>query len=222
MNNTEIVNYFNLSKDINYTDLGNKITEYLRSDFNDKVLTILNLIEMVSDLDWELYQYRESLMDKTYSELYSSLISIYSLNKNLGHIPNDLIQLDIKLRNTPNTNDVNKIINSTFVPIILDLLTKFNLDKSLLKILNVILITMKLCRKYHSKIKLTLEYNEFKKLMAKYPVEINYFGFKKPFTEPELKSRFRELAMKVHPDKGGSKEEFVKCKSYYDTLLKLF
>ena len=37
-------------------------------------------------------------------------------------------------------------------------------------------------------------------------------------TEEEIKSAFRKLAAKKHPDKGGSSEEFIKLKTAYDTL----
>jgi len=40
-----------------------------------------------------------------------------------------------------------------------------------------------------------------------------------PFSENELKHSFRELAFKCHPDTGGAKEDFIKIKEAYDTLL---
>ncbi len=45
-------------------------------------------------------------------------------------------------------------------------------------------------------------------------LDLNY-----PFTESELKTAFRMLAFKCHPDKGGSPQEFIKVKAAYDALV---
>lgn len=222
MKSTELISKFNLSGKIDYSDLSNRIKEYLSSDEEGKVETLFNLIDTVSELDWNLFQYRELLRQKSYSELYQSLISTYALNPKLGRVPTELTQLDIKLRSEYNSDNISKIINLTFIPILLDLIKKFTLDFQLLKLLNVIIIIRDLCFKYHKKVKLTLESNQFNKIKNKYKTEINYFGFTKMFTESDLMSKYREFAKKLHPDMGGNAVEFIKMKEYYETLMNLF
>lgn len=223
MTDTELVSKFNLSSNINYSELSKKITDYLASDEPNKVDTVMELIEIVNELDWELYQYSEILHQKRYSELYSSIISTYALNPKLGKVPTNLTQLDIKLRSEENTEKIVKIIDHTFIPLMLNLLLKFELDKQLLKILNIILVTRKICIKYHKKVKLTLDNDKFRRLKMKYYTEITYFGFTKPFTEDELRKEYKARALKVHPDRiGGDHSEFVKLKQYYDNLSKIF
>ena len=39
-----------------------------------------------------------------------------------------------------------------------------------------------------------------------------------PKTRAEIKKQFYRLAKKYHPDKGGSKEDFIKLKSSYENL----
>lgn len=38
------------------------------------------------------------------------------------------------------------------------------------------------------------------------------------FTAAELRKAFRQAALRLHPDQGGSPEEFVSLKSHYETL----
>ena len=45
-------------------------------------------------------------------------------------------------------------------------------------------------------------------------------GLKKGATPKEIKAKFRELAKKTHPDKGGNAETFVKINNAYEALLK--
>ena len=222
MTNKELIEYFNLSQNINYSDLGVKIHQYLSSDIPHKVDTVVELIGIVNELDWELYQYNEELQRKPYSELYSSIISAFALNPSLGNVPPELTQLDIKLRREDDTDKITLIIDKTFIPLMLNLLLKFNLDKQLLKLLNIILVTRKICLKYHKKVKLTLDADKFRRIRLKYRAEVDYFGFKASFTEDDLKAAYRRLSLKLHPDRGGDPREFIKMKQYYDTLSKLF
>lgn len=222
MTNKELVEYFNLSNHMDYTELGSRISKYLASDLPNKVDTVVELLEMVNELDWELYQYNEVLHQKKYSELYASIISTYALNPKLGKVPSELTQLDIKLRSESDTEKITKIVDHTFIPLMLNLLLQFSLDKKLLKILNVILVTRKICLKYHKKVKLTLDADRFRRIKIKYADEVAYFGFTKAFTEDELKNEYRKLARIHHPDVGGDAQEFVKLKQYYDNLSKLF
>lgn len=46
-------------------------------------------------------------------------------------------------------------------------------------------------------------------------------GVTYPFSENELKTAFRLLALKYHPDKGGTPEAFIQVKEAYDFLLPL-
>ena len=39
----------------------------------------------------------------------------------------------------------------------------------------------------------------------------------KPITLPEVKKLYRNLSKHIHPDKGGSQEDFNRLKKYYDT-----
>jgi hypothetical protein len=222
MNTTQIVTKFNLKDNIDYNDLSKRINEFLAGDSDSKIDTLIELLETVIELDWSLYQYNEMLQVKTYSELYSMIMSTYALNPKLGKVPNNLIQLDIKLRRMTDTEKVESEVNKVFIPMILELLLKFNLDIQLLKIIDVILIARKVCIKYHKKVKLTLENEAFDKLKSKYPKEIAYFGFRKKFTEDELKDRYHKLVLKAHPDRGGSQDEFIKVRTYYKTLSKIF
>lgn len=50
---------------------------------------------------------------------------------------------------------------------------------------------------------------------------LGILGLSFPFSEDELKAAFRKLCLKVHPDQGGSQEEFIKVKEAYDWLLNL-
>ena len=47
-----------------------------------------------------------------------------------------------------------------------------------------------------------------------------YFDLKEGFTQRDLKDKFKEKALKHHPDKGGNAEEFRKAHKYYGVLLK--
>ena len=51
-----------------------------------------------------------------------------------------------------------------------------------------------------------------------YTDALNYFGLTIPFTEAELKSKYRQAIKKAHPDQGGSKEEAERINAYYTTL----
>lgn len=223
MKSSELVAKFNLSDNIDYSELGHKITEYLGSDLPNKVDTIMELLAMVVELNWELYQYNELLHSKKYSELYSMIVSTFALNPSLGKVPSELTQLDIKLRRETNSDKIRKIIDGTFIPVILNLLLRFNLDIGVLKVLDVIMVTREVCIKYHKKVKLTLDIEKFKRIKAQYRDEINYFGFTSMFTEDELKKAYRKKALIVHPDReSGSQAEFVKCLEAYHKLLKIF
>lgn len=223
MNNTELVSKFNLSSNIDYSDLGKRIENYLSDDSNpDRMEVTVRVIKTAIELDWELFQYDELLRSKKYSELYSIIISTYALNKKLGKIPTELTQLDIKLRRETDTDKVIDIVNSVFLPMILNLILKFNIDKSLMKIFDVILVTREVCIKYHKKVKLTLDENKFKRLKTMYAVEIAYFGFKGKFTENDLKSEYRRRVKITHPDLGGNPKEFMELKENYDKLMRIF
>lgn len=223
MNNTELVSKFNLSSNIDYSDLGKRIENYLSDESNpDRMEVTVRVIKTTIELDWELFQYDELLRSKKYSELYSIIISTYALNKKLGKIPTELTQLDIKLRRETDTDKVIDIVNSVFLPMILNLILKFNIDKSLMKIFDVILVTREVCIKYHKKVKLTLDENKFKRLKAMYAVEISYFGFKGKFTENDLKNEYRRRVKITHPDLGGDPKKFMELKENYDKLMKIF
>lgn len=45
-------------------------------------------------------------------------------------------------------------------------------------------------------------------------------GIKPGATDEEIKSAYRKLAMKHHPDRGGDAKEFVKIQSAYNDLMK--
>jgi DnaJ-class molecular chaperone len=45
--------------------------------------------------------------------------------------------------------------------------------------------------------------------------------FSPPFTEDHIRSQFRELSKKLHPDKGGAADEFQKMKEEKETVEKL-
>ncbi len=45
-------------------------------------------------------------------------------------------------------------------------------------------------------------------------------GLKRGATLKEIKAKFRELAMKTHPDKGGNAEIFIKINNAYEALLR--
>jgi hypothetical protein len=225
MKGKELVEYFDLassSDNIDYKLLEVKLNEFLKSDKDDKVSTVIELVETVSELDWNLYQYRISLTNKNYSELYQMILSTYALNKKLGGIPYELTSLDIKLRSVGDTDEITSIINKAFVPTILNLIKNFNIDESLVKFLNVLIVTMKVCKKYHKKVKLTIDNETFRKIKRKYPREISYFGFTSMFTEDELKSKWRKLAMQLHPDRGGTDAKFIEGRTYYNNLLTIF
>ena len=44
------------------------------------------------------------------------------------------------------------------------------------------------------------------------------FGFDRGFTIEELKQRYRELSLTMHPDKGGSSDGFIELRAAYDLL----
>lgn len=44
-------------------------------------------------------------------------------------------------------------------------------------------------------------------------------GLKRGATLKEIKAKFRELAMKTHPDKGGNAETFIRINTAYEALL---
>ena len=45
-------------------------------------------------------------------------------------------------------------------------------------------------------------------------------GVTEPFTIDDLKSKFRELSLQTHPDKGGDEELFKILKDSYNYVLK--
>lgn len=47
---------------------------------------------------------------------------------------------------------------------------------------------------------------------------LRYFGLSMPFTEAELKSKYREAMKRAHPDAGGSNEEASRINRYYALL----
>lgn len=49
--------------------------------------------------------------------------------------------------------------------------------------------------------------------------KVKILGLIYPFTEDELKHAFRTGAFACHPDTGGNKEDFIKLKDAYDSLL---
>lgn len=46
-----------------------------------------------------------------------------------------------------------------------------------------------------------------------------YFGLQPPFTREALLARYRELAVRTHPDRGGSAEEFKTVQSNFEAAL---
>lgn len=47
---------------------------------------------------------------------------------------------------------------------------------------------------------------------------LKYFNLKESFTEKELKQAYKDKLKEVHPDCGGSSEEFIKAKDMFDLL----
>lgn len=54
-----------------------------------------------------------------------------------------------------------------------------------------------------------------------YKEAVQFFGLNEPFSEKELKEKYRNCMKKIHPDAGGSTEEAQKANRYY-TYLKAF
>lgn len=70
-----------------------------------------------------------------------------------------------------------------------------------------------------------LRYNTFyfifnEETEARYPENNDWsvLGLVPPKTKKEIKKKYRQLCLKVHPDKGGSKEEFIKITNSYNNL----
>ena len=70
-----------------------------------------------------------------------------------------------------------------------------------------------------------LRYNTFyfifsKKEETRYPVNDDWsvLSLKPPKTQAEIKKKYRQLCLKAHPDKGGSKEDFIKITNSYNNL----
>lgn len=47
-----------------------------------------------------------------------------------------------------------------------------------------------------------------------------YLGLPETAEEEQIKRRYREMSLKVHPDKGGSQEEFIKLTEHKNKCLK--
>lgn len=47
-----------------------------------------------------------------------------------------------------------------------------------------------------------------------------HLGLPETATEEQIKQRYREMSLKVHPDKGGSQEEFIKLTEHKNKCLK--
>ena len=70
-----------------------------------------------------------------------------------------------------------------------------------------------------------LRYNTFyfifnEKAEATYPINSDWsvLGLVPPKTQTEIKKKYRQLCLKAHPDKGGSKEDFIKITNSYNNL----
>ncbi|QPK90830.1 DnaJ domain-containing protein [Bacillus velezensis] len=46
------------------------------------------------------------------------------------------------------------------------------------------------------------------------------FGLTSPYTKSELKSAYKNLAKKHHPDMGGDSQKFIEINKAYEYLLK--
>lgn len=224
MTNKQLVDYFNLSNKLNWDELNQKVRDFLFSvDEPDEIVqTMYDLLGIVVEIDFQLFQYQSSSLNKTYSDIFKSITSGYYLNPKLGRPPKELLTLDIKLRNISDTSKVNKLVDDVIDSIMITLVFNFRYDFDLVKLLINLELCKKLCKKYHSKVKLTLDKSKFVDWVRKYPKEISYFGFKELFDEEDLKSKYRRLALELHPDRGGSHEGFVECVTNYKTLIKLF
>jgi hypothetical protein len=47
---------------------------------------------------------------------------------------------------------------------------------------------------------------------------LTFFGLNRPYNERELKVAYRSLAIKYHPDTGGSHEQFLTLQTHYEVL----
>ena len=63
--------------------------------------------------------------------------------------------------------------------------------------------------------------DKMENLEDSFPSCLKFFGFSDFPTEQELKTRYREIVKKCHPDKGGSPEEFEKVTKAYDEALRI-
>ncbi|MTI49593.1 MAG: hypothetical protein FH761_17315 [Firmicutes bacterium] len=52
------------------------------------------------------------------------------------------------------------------------------------------------------------------------PDLLSELGLSSDASKEDIKSRFRELAKKYHPDRGGSKEDMIRLLEIYERLLK--
>jgi hypothetical protein len=43
-----------------------------------------------------------------------------------------------------------------------------------------------------------------------------------PFTERDLRTAWKKVALRTHPDQGGSEEAFIRAKAAYEEALRLF
>lgn len=58
-------------------------------------------------------------------------------------------------------------------------------------------------------------------LLSSVPSEsFQYLGLAENAKEEEIKQRYRELSLKVHPDRGGTQEEFIKLTEHKNKCLK--